>query len=57
MEAPISEPAKVFEDRETPDQWRIEWFDVNWRSSPAQPPAARRCDTPCGNTGLFEKCS
>jgi hypothetical protein len=23
----MSEPAKVFEDRETPGQWRVEWFD------------------------------
>jgi hypothetical protein len=31
MEAPMSEPAKVFEDRETPDQWRVEWFDGDGR--------------------------
>jgi len=31
MEAPMSEPAKVFEDRETPDQWRVEWFDDDGR--------------------------
>jgi hypothetical protein len=24
---PMSEPAKVFEDRETPGQYRVEWFD------------------------------
>jgi hypothetical protein len=23
----MSEPAKVFEDRQTPGQWRVEWFD------------------------------
>ena len=23
----MSEPAKVFEDREIPGQWRVEWFD------------------------------
>jgi hypothetical protein len=23
----MAEPAKVFEDRETPGQWRVEWFD------------------------------
>lgn len=23
----MSVPAKVFEDRETPGQWRVEWFD------------------------------
>jgi hypothetical protein len=27
----MSEPAKVFEDRETPDQWRVEWFDGDGR--------------------------
>jgi hypothetical protein len=26
-EAAMSEPAKVFEDRELPGQWRVEWFD------------------------------
>ena len=24
-------PAKVFEDRETPGQWRVEWFDDDGR--------------------------
>jgi hypothetical protein len=24
-------PAKVFEDRATPDQWRVEWFDDDGR--------------------------
>jgi hypothetical protein len=28
----MSEPAKVFEDRETPGQWRVEWFDDDGRS-------------------------
>jgi hypothetical protein len=32
---PGAEPANVFEDRQTPGQWRVEWFDVmavpNWR--------------------------
>jgi hypothetical protein len=23
----MKEPAKVFEDREIPGQWRVEWFD------------------------------
>jgi hypothetical protein len=23
----MTEPAKVFEDRVTPGQWRVEWFD------------------------------
>jgi hypothetical protein len=23
----MTEPATVFEDRETPGQWRVEWFD------------------------------
>jgi hypothetical protein len=27
----MSEPAKVFEDRETPGQWRVEWFDDDGR--------------------------
>jgi hypothetical protein len=27
----MSEPAKVFEDRGTPDQWRVEWFDDDGR--------------------------
>jgi hypothetical protein len=33
----MSEPAKVFEDRVTPGQWRVEWFGDNGR-----PPF--RCD-------------
>jgi hypothetical protein len=28
----MSEPAKVFGDRATPGQWRIEWFDDDGRS-------------------------
>ena len=31
MEARMSEPAKVFEDRVTPEQWRVEWFDDDWQ--------------------------
>ncbi|HET9848695.1 MAG TPA: hypothetical protein VFR68_09095 [Candidatus Dormibacteraeota bacterium] len=27
----MKEPAKVFEDRETPGQWRVEWFDDDGR--------------------------
>jgi hypothetical protein len=27
----MSEPAKVFEDRESPGQWRVEWFDDDGR--------------------------
>jgi hypothetical protein len=27
----MSEPAKVFEDREIPGQWRVEWFDDDGR--------------------------
>jgi hypothetical protein len=27
----MSEPAKAFEDRETPGQWRVEWFDDDGR--------------------------
>ena len=27
----MSEPAKVFEDRVTPGQWRVEWFDDDGR--------------------------
>jgi hypothetical protein len=27
----MSEPAKVFEDRAKPGQWRVEWFDDNGR--------------------------
>ena len=26
-----SEPAKVFEDREAPGEWRVEWFDDDGR--------------------------
>ena len=26
-----TEPAKVFEDRETPGEWRVEWFDDDGR--------------------------
>jgi hypothetical protein len=57
----MSEPAKVFEDRGTPDQWRVEWFDddgrANWRFSPAQRRGGMRCDTPCTNTGISRKSS
>ena len=28
----MSEPAKVFEDRAKPGQWRVEWFDDDGRS-------------------------
>jgi hypothetical protein len=28
---PVSEPAKVFEDRETPGHWRVEWFGDDGR--------------------------
>ena len=27
----MSEPAKVYEDRATPGQWRVEWFDEDGR--------------------------
>ena len=27
----MSEPAQVFEDREVPAQWRVEWFDDDGR--------------------------
>jgi hypothetical protein len=27
----MSEPAKVFEDRESSGQWRVEWFDDDGR--------------------------
>jgi hypothetical protein len=27
----MSEPAKVFEARETPGEWRVEWFDDDGR--------------------------
>jgi hypothetical protein len=27
----MSEPAKVFEDRELPGQWRVEWFGDDGR--------------------------
>ncbi len=27
----MSEPAKVFEDRVKPGQWRVEWFDDDGR--------------------------
>jgi hypothetical protein len=27
----MSVPAKVFEDRATPGQWRVEWFDDDGR--------------------------
>ena len=27
----MTKPAKVFEDRETPGQWRVEWFDDDGR--------------------------
>ena len=28
----MNAPAKVFEDRETPGQWRVEWFDDDGRT-------------------------
>ena len=28
----MSEPAKVFEDRENPGHWRVEWFDDDGRT-------------------------
>ena len=28
---PGAEPANVFEDRATPGQWRVEWFDDDGR--------------------------
>jgi hypothetical protein len=28
----MSEPAKVFEDSETPGEWRVKWFDDDGRS-------------------------
>ena len=27
----MTKPATVFEDRETPGQWRVEWFDDDGR--------------------------
>jgi hypothetical protein len=27
----MSEPAKVFEDGQSPGQWRVEWFDDDGR--------------------------
>jgi hypothetical protein len=27
----MSEPAKVFEDRATPGEWHVEWFDDDGR--------------------------
>jgi hypothetical protein len=29
--SPGTEPAKVFEDRATPGEWRVEWFDNDGR--------------------------
>ena len=31
MSQPGAEPANVFEDRLTPGQWRVEWFDDDGR--------------------------
>ena len=31
MSQPGAEPANVFEDRQTPGQWRVEWFDDDGR--------------------------
>src|SRR5436305_13055529 len=33
QEPKMSVPAKVFEDRETPGQWRVEWFDDAGRTA------------------------
>jgi hypothetical protein len=40
----MSEPAKVFEDRVTRGQWRVEWFDDDGRceSEIFDGPSARR---------------
>jgi hypothetical protein len=57
----MSEPAKVFEDRVTPGQWRVEWFDDDGRSevetSPARPRVSRRSGMPCRSTGISGKLS
>jgi hypothetical protein len=64
---PGAEPANVFQDRVTPDQWRVEWFDDDGRceleiftghDARRQAPlryAMRRSATPCGSTGISEK--
>jgi len=53
------EPAKVFEDRETPGQWRVEWFDDDGRCelefSPAQQRGGKHCGTPCRSMAISEK--
>jgi hypothetical protein len=55
----MSEPAKVFEDRESPGQWRVEWFDDDGRCELEifSGPTARRqaLRTPCRSTGISGK--
>jgi hypothetical protein len=57
----MSEPAKVFEDRVKPVQWRVEWFDDDGRCEleiftgrTARRQALRYA---CRNMGPFEKFS
>ena len=57
----MSEPAKVFEDRVTPGQWRVEWFDDDGRSEVEifTVPTARKqaSGMPCRSTGISGKLS
>ena len=59
----MTEPAKVFEDRETPGQWRVEWFDddgscelVETFTGPFQRGGGRTV-APRRSTGILRKCS
>jgi hypothetical protein len=59
---PMSVPAKVFEDRETPGKRRVEWFDDDGRCEReifdgATTRGGRRYGTRCGRTDISEKCS
>jgi hypothetical protein len=57
----MSEPAKVFADRVTPDQWRVEWFGDDGRCELQifTGPTARRkaLGAPCRITRISRKCS
>ena len=58
---PGAEPANVFENRQTPGQWRVEWFDDDGRCEleifTGQDARRRRCGMPCASTATSGKCS
>jgi hypothetical protein len=57
----MTEPAKVFKDRETPGQWRVEWVDDDGRRELeifTGPDAHRQAlRYACRSTVILRKCS